>query len=160
VKPLSAVRAISPKPTATCIAQPRAKLGVLGFSDAVLIRPPLWQQQTAKVIHVVVAAAQCRYASACQCVVEMRIEAGALGRLPSTAAVDPEVVVAELREGDVLEGQRQVNAAPTSAIVVAIAIAFLTRPPLRVARVCEPLDLALLDGVIVGILRLARYLAV
>ena len=82
----------------------------------------------------------------------MGIEAGALGRFPPVAVAYTKIAVSELRKRDVLESYRQMKGV--------IIIVLLTRPSLRLGSVCEPVNLALLNRVIVGIVYHARYLTV
>ena len=81
----------------------------------------------------------------------MGIDARALSRFPPVAGTYHKIGVSELGKRDVLENQRQISI---------VGIVLLTRPSLRLGSVREPVNLALLDRVIVGIVYLARYLTV
>lgn len=97
-------------------------------------------------VHVVVSATQGRYVFCDQGVIEVRVVARALSRLPSKPVTYTKQMVSILRDWNMYESQRQVEM---------LVLIQLTCDPLLVRSLNKPVELALTDVFVIGVARLA-----
>lgn len=75
------------------------------------------RQTSAEVIHMVMAAAECRYASSYQSIIEMRILSGTLSWFSPSTTTYVKMSASELGKRDVLEDEGQAEATGCGASV-------------------------------------------